>query len=76
MASILLNAFDSDRDGAISVQELEKNPVLMMAISPDLDLLDSSGTFNPGWDGEKDSYSVGLPGLSCVPAAFAALGDA
>jgi len=74
VANILLQAFDSDRDGTITVQELEANPVLMMAISPDLDLLDASGTFNPGQDGQKDSYSVGL-GFTCVPAIFAAPGD-
>ena len=73
-ANILLQAFDSDGDGAISVQELEKNPILMMAISPDLDLLDASSAFNPGQDGEKDSYSVGL-GFTCVPSVFTAPGD-
>ncbi len=70
----LLNAFDSDRNGTITLEELEGNPVLMMAISPDLDLLDASGKFNPGQDGVKDSYSVGL-GFTCVPATFAAPGD-
>jgi hypothetical protein len=68
-ATPLLQAFDSDKDGLITAQELEKNPVLMIAVSPDLDLLDSSGKFNPGQDGAKDSYSMGL-GFTCVPAAF------
>lgn len=65
----LLQTFDSDHDGTITVQELEKNPVLMLAVSPDLDLVDGSGAFNPGQDGAKDSYSVGL-GFTCVPAVF------
>jgi len=41
----------------------------MIAVSPDLDLLDSSDKFNPGQDGVKDSYSIGL-GFTCVPATF------
>ena len=68
-APMLLQAFDSDKDKTITTQELENNPVLMIAISPDLDLLDASGAFNPGQDGEKDSYSIGL-GFTCVPASF------
>ncbi|HEY5983338.1 MAG TPA: hypothetical protein VIU38_07675 [Anaerolineales bacterium] len=73
-ANILMTAFDSDRDGSITVPELEKNPMLMLAISPDLDLLDSAGKFNPGQDGTKDSYSVAM-GFTCVPANFTAPGD-
>jgi len=68
-APTLLQAFDSNKDKTITTEELEKNPVLMIAISPDLDLLDSSGEFNPGQDGERDSYSIGL-GFTCVPADF------
>ncbi len=68
-ATPLLQAFDSDKNGTITAQELESNPLLMLAVSPDLDLLDGSGEFNPGQDGAKDSYSVGL-GFTCVPATF------
>lgn len=73
-ANTLLQAFDSDKNGTITVQELESNPLLMLAASPDLDLLDASGKFNPGQDNVKDSYSVGL-GFTCVPATFTAPGD-
>jgi hypothetical protein len=73
-AQIVLQAFDSDRNGSISVDELERNPLLMLAISPDLDLMDASGAFNPRQDGEKDSYSAGF-GFTCVPAVFEAPGD-
>ena len=73
-ASMVLQAFDSNSDAKISVEELEKNPILTMAASPDLDLLDGSGTFNPGQDGKKDAYSVGL-GFTCVPATFATSGE-
>jgi hypothetical protein len=68
-ATPILQAFDSNKDNVITVDELEKNPVLMIAVSPDLDLLDASNTFNPGQDGVKDSYSIGL-GFTCVPAGF------
>jgi len=73
-ATPLLQALDSDHNGTITLQELENNPVFMLAISPDLDLLDASGKFNPGQDGVKDSYSIGF-GFTCVPAAFTAPGD-
>ena len=73
-ATPLLQIFDSDHNGTITVQELENNPLVMLAISPDLDLLDASGKFNPGQDGVKDSYSVGL-GFTCAPATFTAPGD-
>lgn len=73
-ATPLLQAFDSDNDGMITTQELENNPLLMIAVSPDLDLLDSSGNFNPSQDGVKDSYSIGL-GFTCVPANFTAPED-
>jgi hypothetical protein len=74
VAPSLLQAFDSDNNGTITIQELEGNPVLMLAITPDLDLLDSSGKFGPGVDGVKDSFSLGL-GFTCVPAAFPATGN-
>ena len=70
-ANTLLQTFDSDKSGTITVQELESNPLLMIVISPDLDLLDASGEFNPNQDGVKDLYSLGL-GFSCVPAIFTA----
>lgn len=68
-SNALLPVFDSDKNGTITIQEFEKNPVLMMAVSPDLDLLDASGEFSPGQDGVNDSYSVGL-GFTCVPVIF------
>jgi hypothetical protein len=73
-SKLVLQAFDSDGNGSISVEELEGNPLLMLAISPDMDLLDASGAFNPRQDGEKDSYSAGF-GFTCVPATFEAPGN-
>ncbi|MDD2921159.1 MAG: hypothetical protein PHQ36_02640 [Anaerolineales bacterium] len=71
VANTLLPLFDSDRNGTTTVEEFESNPLLMMAVSPDLDMLDASGNFNPNQDGVKDSYSLGL-GFTCVPAVFTA----
>lgn len=73
-ANMFLQTMDSDHNGTITVQELENNPFFMAAISPDLDLLDASGKFNPGQDGVKDSYSIGV-GFACVPATFTAPGE-
>jgi hypothetical protein len=65
---------DSDKNGNITAQELQNNPLLMLAAAPDLDLLDASGNFNPNQDGVKDSYSIGV-GFTCVPATFTAPGN-
>jgi hypothetical protein len=74
LAKTILQAFDSDQNGTITVQEIENNPLMLIAASPDLDLLDASGKFNPGQDGVKDSYSVGL-GFTCVAAMFTVPGE-
>jgi len=74
VANTILQAFDADQNGVISPTEIENNILLKLAISPDLDLLDASGKFNPGQDGVKDSLSVGL-GFTCVPASFTAPGN-
>ncbi len=74
VANTLLQAFDADQSGAISSAELENNLLLKLVISPDLDLLDASGKFNPRQDGVKDSLSLGL-GFTCVPASFTAPTD-
>jgi hypothetical protein len=68
-ATAILQAFDADGNGAITSQELENNPLLMIAVSPDVDMLDASGNFNPRQDGVNDSYSVGM-GFTCVPATW------
>ncbi len=72
--TLLLQALDGDKNGNISVQELQNNILLKAAFSPDLDLRDASGKFNPRQDGVKDSLSLGL-GFTCVPATFKAPGD-
>ena len=52
----------------------ENNILPKLAISPDLDLLDASGKFNPRQDGVKDSLSLGL-GFTCVPATLTVPGN-
>jgi hypothetical protein len=74
LAQTMLAAFDADQNGTISSTELENNILFKAAVSPDLDLLDASGQFNPNQDGVKDSLSVGL-GFTCVPANFTAPGE-
>ena len=74
LRTTLLTTLDANSDGSISADELENNLILKLATSPDLDLLDASGKFNPRQDGVKDSMSVGL-GFSCAPAIFTAPGE-
>lgn len=69
MANTLLLTFDSDKNGTITVKEIETNPLVMIILSPDMDLLDASGKFIPNQDGVKDSYSLGF-GFTCVPAVI------
>ena len=73
-ATTILQVFDADQNGIISPAEIENNLLLKLALSPDLDLLDASGKFNPRQDGVKDSMSIGL-GFTCAPASFTAPGD-
>jgi len=70
-AKVLLQVLDTDKNGTVTVDELKGNLLLNAAISPDLDLLDASGKFNPRQDGVKDALSLGL-GFSCVAAGFSA----
>jgi hypothetical protein len=65
----VLTVFDGDGNGTIANDELQSNFLLNLATTPDLDLLDASGNFNPGQDGVRDSLSIGL-GFTCVPASF------
>ncbi len=79
-ATPILLAFDSDKNGTVSAQELENNPLLMLAVSPDLDLLDGSGNFNPGQDGAKTRtrwvwvLPASLPPLFCPETRIGSAG--
>lgn len=67
----LLTTLDANGDGTITGEELGQNVLVKLATTPDLDLLDASGKFNPRQDGVNDSMSVGL-GFACAPATFTA----
>jgi hypothetical protein len=67
-ASDLLNLFDTNHDGTITVTEFSGNSLIKSLIAPDLDLVDANG--NPGTDGVKDSLSIGVR-ITCVKGSFA-----
>lgn len=66
----LLDIFDPDSmDCVVSADEVENNDLVSTILSPDLDLLDENGNFNPNSDDTNDSISVGL-GFTAVGATF------
>lgn len=65
----ILSVFDTDQNGSVSLDELQNNIIIQLATSPDLDLLDASGKFNPRQDGVKDTMSIGM-GFACAAANF------
>lgn len=71
LAPTLSATFDTDQNGTVTAEELQNNLLLKLATTPDLDLLDAAGKFNPRQDGVNDSMSVGL-GFTCAPAIFTA----
>lgn len=69
MANNIMSIFDTDQNGSITADELENNFIIKLATTPDIDLLDATGKFNPRQDGVKDSMSIGM-GFTCAPAVF------
>jgi hypothetical protein len=65
----LIDLFDEDDDCAVSLEELRTNDLISSLLSPDVDLLDENGDFNPRVDEVKDSLSLGI-GFSAVGASF------
>lgn len=65
----LLNLFDENADGEITLAELENNILLTNLLAPDMDLLDEEGFLNPNSDGELDTLSFGV-GFTAVGALF------
>ena len=52
------------------MQELRSNCIISCGIlTPDIDLLDQDGDFNPRTDGVKDALSFGI-GFTAVPAVY------
>lgn len=68
----IMSIFDTDpTDCVISDAEVEDNDLIGTVLSPDVDLVDGSGTFNPNSDEIDDSISLGL-GFTGVGATFTA----
>jgi len=63
---LMLEVFDVDGDGLISIEEVRDNSIVQALLRPDLDMFDD-GELCVRCDGEKDSLSVGL-WFSAVPA--------
>lgn len=64
---ILIQVFDTDRDGELELEELRAHDLITSLIRPDVDLFDEHGDLNPGVDGIDDSLSIGI-GFTAVPA--------
>lgn len=67
--SLLLEVFDADGDGSITLDELRDNSITSSLLHPDVDLFDADGSYAPRVDDEKDGLSIGL-GFTAVPAVF------
>lgn len=51
---------DADGDGALTVAELVAHRAFRVLMTPDLDLHDPDGRYDPGADGRNDALSFGL----------------
>jgi len=65
----LVGLFDLDHDCMVSTDELRNSNLIKALLSPDVDMFDAQGRYNPLCDGEKDSMSFGLR-FTAVPATF------
>lgn len=71
-AALIVEVFDTDLNGTITVGELKDSAIIQTLLAPDLDLHDAAGA--PGRDGIRDSISLGVA-FDCVAASFAAPGE-
>lgn len=67
----LVDLFDENEDCAITLEELRTNDLISSLLSPDVDLLDENGNFNPRQDEVKDALSLGI-GFTGVHGTFTA----
>jgi hypothetical protein len=56
-------------DGYLALDEFRDNPLVQSLISPDVDLFDEQGRYNPRCDKIKDALSVAVS-FTAVPAEF------
>ena len=56
-------------DCKVSLEEVKDSNLIKSLLTPDVDLMDSTGAFNPLKDGEKDSLSLGV-GFTAISGSF------
>ena len=69
---MLLQLFDADDNGVMTLAELRTNSLTMSLLAPDVDLRDAGRDYEPGCeelDGTADALSVGA-GFRAVRAAY------
>jgi hypothetical protein len=71
-AALIIEVFDTNEDGMITLAELMGSAIIQTLLAPDLDLLDEAGAAEP--DGLTESISLGM-GFDCVPASFEVTGE-
>ena len=69
--ALIFDLFNTEEsaDCELSVDEIGGSALVSSFLSPDLDLLDDGGNFNPNKDGVDDALSVAV-GFTAVPAVF------
>jgi len=66
----VVGLFDSDpADCTVTLEEVTSSNLVKALLTPELDLFDERGRYNPLCDGEKEGLSLGLS-FTAVPAAF------
>ncbi|MBW1877553.1 MAG: hypothetical protein JRJ84_04245 [Deltaproteobacteria bacterium] len=56
-------------DCQVTLEELAENTLVQSMLRSDVDLLDNTGTYNPGLDGDNESISLAI-GFTAVTASF------
>jgi len=66
----IVGLFDNaPADCAVSLEEVKESNLIKSLLTPDVDLLDAGGNYNPLSDGEKDSLSLGV-GFTAISGTF------
>jgi hypothetical protein len=66
----VLQMFDTNHDGTISLMEVQNNSLVTALLGPDVQLFDAQGNWHPDpTNGNKDSLSLGV-GFQAVKATF------
>lgn len=66
----IVGLFDNaPEDCQVSLDEIKNSNLIKSLLTPDVDLLDANGNYNPLSDGEKDSLSLGV-GFTAITGTF------